>query len=152
MTILQTTLSDLSKTQPDINQQLFINVQDIVNWSQSQNNQLLTNLKETLNNSTSSIAYIDIPKMNCNFSCSGNGATITYNLTLSGEGFIGIFINGTNVNENHFNHNATVSNFSFHSTVPVKGGSNNLVLRYKAVTGSINISDQNTLQVSNANI
>lgn len=139
MAKLDLLINETQKDQETQNKQIFLCLQNLLNWSNNILTQLAVNYKETTNagnTSTTSTNYILIPNYSQSTTVKNPLCLVNLNLSLQGAGFIGIFINGLLSSEVPFNNlgtNPVIHSFYYNLTV----GTNSIEIKWKASTGTI---------------
>jgi hypothetical protein len=144
VSILQIFPNEPAKNQDIQNTQNFVAFQSIQNWA----NQTLTNVdvdykQESGSNTniqsnvpqTTSTSYVAIPQFSFNFTPKNTLCSISFMLSLQGQGFIGIFVNGSVIDQIPFSF-ASLTPLYWQSYESMSVSQNKISLGWKAVSGS----------------
>jgi hypothetical protein len=139
MAKLDLLINEPNKDQETQNKQLYLSLQNILNWSNNILTQLAVDFKERPNAGDISITdtnYVAIDGYNQSVTTKNPLCMICLNLQLRGSGYVGVFINGllsTEIPFNNLSFNPVIHNFYYNINV----GQNNIQIKWRANTGTI---------------
>lgn len=132
--------NDITKDEETQLRQINMCLQDTQNWSTTLSSKLAVNYKQPLQTttiSTASVNYVALPGFNFNFTLQNTLCLVLINLTLSGSGAIGLFINNQLVQE-FYTQGASAQQIAFNSFYNMKAGNNTIQLQWRGINGTIN--------------
>lgn len=146
MSALQTNLNELSKDPATQLAQLNYMGNDIINWSQNLQAQLLVDYTEPtdkVNETLKSTDFAPLKNFTFNFVPNNPLCTVTFSLLLQGEGFIGIFLNGVLIQKVYFL-NASAQQLTFTKKFNFSKASQKISLQWKSNSGATTITKINS--------
>lgn len=145
---------ELTKDQDTQNQQNFVCWQNTVSYSYSALTQRAVDFTDpdTGPVSTASTTYTALNGYSFSASIRNPLTQINLNLCLSGEGYIGLFINNQLIREIYFSHGTNSINLGYSDIEELTVGQNSVSFQWRAVTGTITKQKSaNSVQITNFN-
>ncbi len=139
-------MPDTVKSTDEQVQILNSNMNNIQNWGLSLNSSIVLDITTVVNVSNGFATYQSIIKRN--FSITNQNCLINACLSVSGDGFIGISVNGTLKREIYFNSGTNIIPVSTDLFAGCQiGGGNSVDISFKANSGTVFIGNTLNLQI-----
>ena len=134
--------------------QLSTGFQDISSWADRTLTRIigLVTDSDTSDVSTTDINFQPIPNMTVSVNTNNPLVLINASVCVSGEGYIGLFVNDLLVGQKYFSHGSNAINFGLDTVRDIRSGSSKISLGWRMVSGTVTKKvTENTIQVTSFN-